>query len=184
MLRHQRVLWLIIMCSTIVSCSAKSESAPGSGNEPTAEVLELSTPQGNVVLEVTGSITRFNAVNRALFDLDMLRSLPSASVETHTSVTDGVKRFEGFLLRDFLSGLGARGDKVVASALNDYVIEIPMEDLRKFDVIVAHSMDGKPLSPSNKGPLWIVYPRDDHPELQDIRYDYRWVWQLNSLKVK
>jgi len=183
-LRRQRVLWLVIMCITIVSCSAEGESIPGDKNEPTAEAFELSVPQGDVVLEVGGAIGRFNVANRALFDLDMLRSLPTVSVETHTSVTDGVKRFEGFLLRDFLNGLGAKGDKVVASALNDYEMEIPMEDLRKFDVIVAYNMDGELLSPSNKGPLWIVYPRDDYPELQDIRYDYRWVWQLHSLKVE
>ena len=38
--------------------------------------------------------------------------------------------------------------------------------------------------PDDKGPFWIVYPRDQHEVLQDIRYDYRWVWQLDSLQVK
>ncbi|MCI2394477.1 hypothetical protein [Aliiroseovarius sediminis] len=45
-------------------------------------------------------------------------------------------------------------------------------------------MDDKALERSDKGPLWIVYPRDAHKELQDIRYDYRWVWQLSELAVK
>lgn len=176
MLRNLRVLLLIILGGAIVSCTSESEG--------TAAAIELSAPQGSVVLEVTGAITNLNSVNGAQFDFDMLRSLPPVSLETRTSVTDGVKRFEGFLLRDFLNGLGAEGDKVEASALNNYTVDIPMEDLEKFDVIVAYDMDGKPLSPSNKGPLWIIYPRDDHPELQDIRYDYRWVWQLHALKVK
>jgi hypothetical protein len=45
-------------------------------------------------------------------------------------------------------------------------------------------MDGQTLSRDDKGPLWIVYPRDDHEALQDIRYDYRWVWQLYQLDVQ
>lgn len=181
---YLRVPLLLILSSAIASCSGERKPPTGTEGERAAEVTELSMPQGSVVLEVAGSIIAFNNSDRAVFDMDMLRSFPSVTVETHTSVTDGVKRFEGFLLRDLLGRLGARGDTVEASALNEYVIEIPMEDLTKYDVVVAYSMDGRPLSPSDKGPLWIVYPRDDHPELQDIRYDYRWVWQLNSLRVK
>lgn len=97
---------------------------------------------------------------------------------------DGAQRFEGFLLRDLLGGLGAKGLTIRASALNDYSVDIPLADIEKFDVIVAHSMNGSPLSLRDKGPLWIVYPRDQHPELQDIRYDYRWVWQLKALEVE
>lgn len=105
-------------------------------------------------------------------------------METTTVVTDGVKRFDGFLMRDLLAYVGADGGTVTAIALNDYVIDIPMEDFSRFDVLVATSMDGTRLLPSDKGPLWIVYPRDDHQELQDIRYDYRWVWQLIELDVR
>ena len=86
--------------------------------------------------------------------------------------------------RDLLKKLGAEGDEVIASALNDYIVEIPMTDFTEFDVIVAYSMDGQPLRRNDKGPLWIVYPRDQHQALQDIRFDYRWVWQLSRLEVQ
>jgi hypothetical protein len=36
----------------------------------------------------------------------------------------------------------------------------------------------------DKGPLWIVYPRDDYSVLHDARYDSRWVWQLNKLHIE
>ena len=87
-------------------------------------------------------------------------------------------------MRDVLGQVGATGTRVRASAHNDYLIEIPIEDFYAFDVILAHSMDGAPLSPRDKGPLWIIYPRDAHRELQDIRYDYRWVWQLRLIEVE
>lgn len=119
----------------------------------------------------------------ALTRADVLE-LPQHQFVTTTSVTDGPQTFEGFLIHELLQALDADGDVVVAHALNDYQIEIPISDFERFDVIGALSMGGVPLSPRDKGPIWIVYPRDDHPELQDIRYDTRWVWQLVSLHVQ
>ena len=87
-------------------------------------------------------------------------------------------------MHDLLALLGAEGQTVTATAFNDYVIDIPMEDFERFDVVLAYRMDGQRLLPSDKGPLWIVYPRDQHDELQDIRYDYRWVWQLQRLDIR
>lgn len=113
-----------------------------------------------------------------------LAALPQHRLVTSTTVTDGQPVFEGFLMRDLLQAHGLEGEKVVARALNDYQVEIPLSDFDTFDVIGALYMDGEALSPRDKGPIWIVYPRDDHHELQDIRYDTRWVWQLVSLHVE
>ena len=115
---------------------------------------------------------------------DDLMALPQHRVATTTSVTDGVVAFDGFLIRALLGDDLPDDAIVVATALNDYQVEIPVTDFARYDVIGALSMDGETLSPRDKGPIWIVYPRDDHPELQDIRYDTRWVWQLVSLQVQ
>lgn len=149
-----------------------------------AETDAFPSPEGEIVLTITGQIAHANNGDSALFDEAMLAALPSASLETTTVVTDGVRQFDGFLMRDLLTLVGADGETVSATALNDYIIDIPMEDFERFDVLVATHMDGQRLLPSDKGPLWIVYPRDDHAQLQDIRYDYRWVWQLVRLKVE
>lgn len=137
-------------------------------------------PDEGTLLEVTGRI----AGDTVDLDRAALRALPTATLSTSTVVTDGTHQFTGFLMRDLLDRLEAEGEQVVATALNDYVVEIPIEDFYDFDVIVAYSMDGTVLDRSGKGPLWIVYPRDDYETLQDIRYDYRWVWQLHHLDVQ
>lgn len=144
----------------------------------------MDAPEGEVILRVDGAIEHANDGDRALLDRTMLDRLPHVELETSTVVTDGVNHFEGFLMRDLLEALGAEGDEVVATALNDYIVDIPMEDFHDYDVVVAHTRDGEALTPRDKGPLWIVYPRDDHAELDDIRYDYRWVWQLEHLEVR
>jgi hypothetical protein len=144
----------------------------------------LPLPQDQPVLEVHGKIVNANVDGVAHFDIAMLKALPRARLETTTAVTDGVRRFDGFLMRDLLALVGAKGATVTASALNDYVIEFAAAEFDRLDVLVAYEMDGVPLLPSDKGPLWIVYPRDQHPELQDIRFDYRWVWQLRRLDIR
>lgn len=133
-----------------------------------------------VLLTLTGAVTG-GQVELTQADLD---ELEWHEIATSTTVTDGQPVFRGVLMRDILDRAQASGDTVTARALNDYVIDIPMDDFHEFDVIAALYMDGIALTPRDKGPVWIVYPRDDHSVLADIRYDMRWVWQLSALHVQ
>lgn len=144
-----------------------------------AGMAAMAAEEGGI-LQVTGSVTG----GTVALDLAEVHALPQAELLTTTVVTDGTHRFTGFLMRDLLDRLEANGDRVTAIALNDYAVDIPVSDFYDYDVIVAYDMDGEPLGRDDKGPLWIVYPRDDHEALQDIRYDYRWVWQLYQLDVR
>lgn len=144
----------------------------------------LPSPEGEALLVVEGLISRTNDGERAVFDRAMLAELPPATLETSTVVTDGVQHFEGFYMSDLMEAVEADGQTITAYALNDYVIDIPISDFQRFDVVVATHMNGTQLSRRDKGPLWIVYPRDSYDILGDLRYDYRWVWQLHRIVVK
>lgn len=177
-----RLTWNHLLCSLVVLSGVAVSAAPAvAGVEGVAS--DLPSPEGPVVLTIEGNIARTNAEDRALFDLAMIEALPVTTLDTSTVVTDGVGHFEGVLMHKLLEFVGAEGELVTATAVNDYVIDIPMSDFVEFDVLAAYRMDGDQLTARDKGPLWIVYPRDDHDELQDIRYDYRWVWQLVRLEV-
>lgn len=115
--------------------------------------------------------------------------LPRATIRTQTAWTKGVQEFSGVPLRELLKAAGLdeaaiRAAKLKARALNDYEVEIPGQDALDYDVLVADSMNGEAMPVSKFGPFWIVYPRDDKPELQDSRFDHRWAWQLVNLKVE
>ncbi len=146
----------------------------------------LAKPTGSVILTVGGLVGRTNIDKQAKFDLAMLQALPAFTIYTSTVVTDGVKRFDGVLVRDVFNVLSpsSKSQKVEAIALNDYLVDIPFSDFYDYDVLLATHMDGVLLTPVDKGPIWIVYPRDSVRELQDIRYDYRWVWQLKYLHIR
>lgn len=144
----------------------------------------LPQPQGAPVLIVDGAVTRTNRDGAAVFDRAMLEDLGLHRVRTSTTWTEGARTFEGVLARDVLAAAGARGATVLAQAVNDYRIDIPVSDFADYDVLLALRMDGRDLTLRDKGPLWIVYPRDAHADLQNGALDHRWVWQLNRLRVE
>ncbi len=139
------------------------------------------TPQGTVVLTVSGKIN--NPSGDARFDMAMLEALPQHSFTTRTPWYPQPRKFTGPLLREVLSQAGARGDQVRAIALNDYRIDIPMDDLVRFDVVLARLLDDKPMAVRDKGPLFIVYPFEARPELRSTVYYSRCAWQLKALQV-
>jgi hypothetical protein len=60
---------------------------------------------------------------------------------------------------------------------------VPLEDVRRIDVVVARLLDGKPMSVREKGPLFVIYPFDDRPELRTSVYFSRCIWQLKAIEV-
>jgi hypothetical protein len=149
---------------------------------PSHAAEPLPPAKGAVVLTVSGNIEQTNAPGRAEFDRDMLEGLGRKSLKATFVISGKTHLFEGIPLRAVLERVGGKGTAIRASALNDYEIDIPWDDL-KYDPLIAMSADGQLLTLRDKGPLWIVYPRDDHSALRDDIHDSRWVWQLNRLHI-
>ncbi len=150
----------------------------------TVPAQPLPEPSGRVILEISGKITRANPSGRVRFDLKGLESLGITKLTTSTPWTEGKPVFEGVRVRDLLKAVGAEGMTVTPVALNDYKLDIPRDDFEKYPVILAYRMDGEELKIREKGPLWIVYPRDEYPELDNRLIRSRWVWQVKEIVIK
>jgi hypothetical protein len=149
-----------------------------------ARAEALPQPAGPVILRVTGRIRNANAEGAARFDRQTLEALGTRKLTTSTAWTTGPTEFEGVLAGDVLDAVGAEGTAVLATALNDYAVTIPIDELRRYQVLLALRMNGQYLKIMDKGPIWIVYPRDQYRELQDSLTDKKWVWQLRELRVE
>jgi hypothetical protein len=137
-----------------------------------------------VVLTVTGAIGLTNAPGRAEFDLNMLERLGLGRLTTWTPWTEGEVEFQGVLARRLMEAIGANGTEVDALALNDYEQTIPLEDFDRYDVLLATRANGELMHVRDKGPIWIVYPWSEHPELDDFATREKSVWQLSALHVR
>lgn len=119
-----------------------------------------------------------------LGEADLL-ALPQVTVRTSTEFTDGVVEFTGPLARDVLAQIAAGTAKTAHMvAANQYAVDIPTGDFAAYDVIFAMQANGQRLSLRDKGPLWVIYPLDDHKELQDPLYNIRLIWQLTEVELR
>jgi hypothetical protein len=143
----------------------------------------LPQPKTKAILEIAGSIEVTNSEGVARFDRDMLEALGTEEIATKTPWHNGLMRFSGVRLDKLMRLVGAKGKAVTATAINDYVTTIPIDDFARFGVILALKMNGKYMSVREKGPLFIIYPFDSDPALQTQQYLGRSAWQVVKLKV-
>lgn len=151
------------------------------GSATRAETLPAPTEQ--VILTVSGKIAVTNGDGVAEFDLAMLRALPRTSISTTTIWTVGKRRFNGVSIANLLNAVGASGSRLIAKALNDYAVEIPIQEAASNMPIIAYELDGVTMSVRNKGPLWIVYPYDSDSRYRSEKVYARSIWQLNRIEV-
>lgn len=144
----------------------------------------LPQPSGPVILTLEGALSNTNGKGVARFDRDMLEDLSWHRTRTDTPWTEGMIDFEGPLGRQVLDLVGAKGETLIVTALNDYSAEVPLADFYTYDVILALKMDGRYIRIRDKGPIFIIYPFADFPALQTEVIHNRSVWQLKSIRVK
>lgn len=145
---------------------------------------ELRAPAGDVVLTVTGLISKANSDGDALLDVAMLQDMDPIQIETTTIWTEGPQVFEGVLLSRLIDELGAEGSVIAASALNDYTVEIPLSDAVPDGPILAFAQNGAPLSVRDKGPLWVIYPYDSKAEYHSELIYARSIWQVKRMEFR
>lgn len=167
-----------VLTGCALFCSAWA--APASSDNKGAT---LEAPKDKVILTIRGKISRTNGPDRADFDMRMLAALPQHSFTTRTPWDKSPRKFTGPKLRDVLQLVGANGRTILAVALNDYKVELPVDDTQQFDVVLARLMDDQPMRVRDRGPLFIVYPYDSFEQLRTDRYISRSAWQLRSLDI-
>ncbi|HDX8855349.1 TPA: molybdopterin-dependent oxidoreductase [Klebsiella michiganensis] len=151
---------------------------------PSAFAEKLPAPVGKPVLTISGLIANTNEGNTAVFDVAALEKLGMETVVTTTPWYSGKVRFDGVSLSKLMDLVGAKGKSARVLALNDYTTIVPIDDFHKFPVILALKMNGEYMRIHDKGPLFIVYPYDSSPELQNQIYYSRSAWQVSKIIIE
>ncbi|MEM7213954.1 MAG: hypothetical protein AAF423_00320 [Pseudomonadota bacterium] len=158
-------------------------------------------PTGQTILTVTGEISKPNRKpaddfadafftshdvsfeRAASFDLASLEALGMKTLVASYPDWPKTLTFQGPLLSDVLKAVGAEGTKLIVRALDGYAPEIPVADVEKYPVILALKTDGKYLGIGDRGPSWIIYPRNDYTELAE-EDDAKFVWSVYHIEVR
>ncbi len=149
----------------------------------TAWAENVPSPQGDAVLTVSGDVSTTNVEETLVFDRQMLAALPATAFETSTIWTDGVHSFTGVSLVELAKFIGMENGQFLATAINDYTVEIPFEDAVEGGPIIAYLMDGAEMSVRDKGPLWVIYPYDRDADYRSEVIYSRSIWQLDRVEI-
>lgn len=150
---------------------------------------DLPSVSGDVILTISGNIQVSNAQNGdgervAQFDLKLLESLESETIKTSNPWIEGEVVYQGVRMSELLSLVGAGSGNFTADASDDYTIEVSGVAFEKYPIILAYKQDGEYMGVRELGPLWIIFPFSDYPEL-DTEYNRSVsVWQLLRMDVK
>jgi hypothetical protein len=152
---------------------------------PAQAVLAAMLPDG------PGSALRISAApdHAKTFDLAALKAMPHKTISFHNVHTNADETYSGVPLIDLLASLGIpHGKELHGKGLSDYIVATGSDGYKAVlalaevdpefhpgDVIVADTMDGKPLDAKN-GPFKLVVTEDKRPA--------RSVHGLVSIEVK
>lgn len=159
---HSTRRTILAGAASLVASATLASPAPGP--------VELPPYPGRAVLKVVAN------GREAELELRDIEGLGLRRVRTRSPWEDGSFTFEGVLLRDVLKHAGLGDAKAVrVRASDDYIQTIPREDWVNAPVLLATRQDGQPMTRRMQGPTRIVYPLDDHPELDTPLHKPRWV---------
>ncbi|MBR7887997.1 hypothetical protein J9B83_03505 [Marinomonas sp. A79] len=149
------------------------------------QAKDLPKPEGRVILTVSGNIEHTNTkAKTAEFDRAMLMNLEVIELETKTPWSEGVDVYRGPLLRSVLAAVGSTSDSLSVTALNDYSAVVPVQDSKDYNLMLAMDINGKPMTIRKKGPLFLLYPFNEDPSLNNEVIHNRSVWQIKAIRVE
>ncbi len=144
---------------------------------------EFPAPRTDVLLTISGDLAHPNVGESIQLDLAALESLPVTEFTTMTPWHEQPLHFTGVRISTLLEAIGTDSTAFVAVGLDDFRFTVTDLDFNKYPVIIAYRQNGEPISIRGLGPLRIIVPFSDFPELQSPINESRSVWQLVSMEI-
>lgn len=148
---------------------------------------QIPTPTGDVILTIGGAIGQTNVGQSLKFDMATLEQLGlveytiSDPWQNHEDVS-----YTGVLMSDLLeyAGISDGATNVHMIALDDYAVDVTVEDMKKWPVLLATRTDGEYMDVESSGPTRIVFPFHSNPEIDEDTYKVLMIWNLRDIEIQ
>ena len=185
-----RTCLLVVAAVLVAACG---EAAESSATAPVTEWENISAgsiqaddaipaPKDEPILEISGMISKPNASDVISIDLRTLEQMPQVKLRAFEPFEEREITFEGVLMSDLMAIAGADPNATEAhfTALDDYEIDIPVEEFTRTDVLLATKAEGEHMSIEDGGPTRIIFPADSEMgENSDA-----WIWNVETIVVR
>ncbi len=126
---------------------------------------------------------------RSVWKLSELQKLSKQEIKTtnphNTENREAIQTLQGIAVSQLLEKSAVDPDvkEVTFLSSNNYRVTVSLEDLQKYPILLAWARDGKPLTRSEGGPLYLVFPYSNYPELPDKYSDAFWAFYVTDMVV-
>lgn len=155
---------MVVCLLFLVSCifaGCGSKAASGNAQDDSEKETLVTLTNGSDKLELTED--EFTAMN------------------TKQKVTDpnlkATHDYEGVKLSDLMEKANADDCKTIKVIAKDKMtVEIKAEDATKYPIMIANVQDGNKVPSGEGGPVKLIYPYDQYPEIKDLYKPDTWCW--------
>ena len=139
-------------------------------------------PTGEIVLSLTGALSRPNVGSNVQFDMATLERLGLREGVVFEPWDKIDMRFTGVDLQRLLESAGASANAktIHITALDDYQVDVSMAEIRSGTIILATRQDGAPIPLDKGGPTRIVFgagtTSGENPD--------QWIWSLAQIEIR
>ncbi len=136
-------------------------------------------------LTVSGTIALKNTDSGFAFTLEEVKALAATSYQ----VTDpwlGDKLYEGVTISEVLKyvGVPSSAKKIFVICSDKKEFEVAYADIVQFPIMLAYNAKSRAIPASQGGPLKLVYPINDFPQVLKIYPAENWAWYVVGMRVE
>lgn len=145
---------------------------------------DIPSPERDVILRISGKINNANQGAEILMDRPTLESVGLVEYSVKDPFEKEERTFTGVLMKDLLELWQVSPDASTLNvvALNDFQIDVPIDLVRDYPVMLALKQDGEYMDEAYRGPTMLVFPYGYYKFKAGT--DSYWAWQIATITVE
>lgn len=181
-----RLLLACIICAASIACSKSippdlswvvpPQIQPGDAIPP---------PTGGVILVITGHQGVTNVGQELQLDMQTIERMGLVRYSVFDPYLRKDTVYTGVLLSTLADILNIDpAGAFYLSAIDDYHSTITIEQIQRWPILMATRQNGKYMDLGHGGPLRIIFPYDNYPELDHFLLHDLWIWNINTIEIE
>lgn len=150
-----------------------------------APVLAASVPiELNPIKHNRAELTVAGPMGERAYTPQELEQLGARRLTTITPWRPKPAAFDGVLLSDLLRANGLwDAEEIHVVAENGYSVTLKSEDWKRWPILIATRVNGKPHTRRERGPIQFVMSMSDHRETGREEHLVKWVWMAKRIEI-
>jgi hypothetical protein len=143
-------------------------------------------PRSAPVLTLSGMIGTNNVGSTLSFDMSTIEHLRMVSYSIDDPWRGARTDYTGVLVSDLLkaAAVPATATSLHMTALDDYEVDLPIDFVEKYPVLLATRADDGYMLVEDGGPTRIIFPYDSYPDLNVEQTKDQLIWSIKTLEVR